>query len=284
MKLGTVKMYAPEQWGSLEMFSKFYSGTYTLSPSGKRAVSGAMNHFQKGLILRDLALKLIPNLEMDEIELNQHGYTHAINSKEISAVIESIFLEFYSSVDCTRKVITEIYSKKYRGIPDSTRRYFAKIKAQEVDEKFPEQLIIAVVEAVWFDDFREIRDELTHRDTGSCHKDAVTGKIRYSHPGIHINGKILVLDDIFQKIEQMISNVNLFIGRVFSYLLTQLKDERMLQYCGIFNGRVYSRYVSPSEAVDFHGGVCDSKKWFDLEGNPTCIFAHECGAYKRANK
>jgi hypothetical protein len=285
MKLGAVRIYAPEHWGSLEKFSSFYSGTYNLSSLGKKSVSGAVNHFGKGLLLRDLALKLIPNLEMDEAELNQHGFTHAINSRELSAIVEGVIIEIYSSLDCTRKVITEIYSN-YRGLPDSTRRFFERIKndRSKIDKGFPEQLILAVAEADWYEELRKIRDELTHLDTGSCHKDRETGKVVYTHMGLQVNGKPLVIDDVIQKLEQIISDVNQFTGQVFAYLLTQLKDERMLQHCGIFNGRMYTRYVSPSEAVDFHSGVCDAKRWFDLEENPTCRYADECGAYKNANK
>jgi hypothetical protein len=282
MKLGSVRMYAPEQWGSLQKFNKFYSGTYSLCESGKRSVSGAINHFHKGLVLKDLALKLIPNLEADEDELNQRGHTHAINAKELSAVVEGVILELYSSVDCTRKVISEIY-KDYQGIPDSTRKFFNKVRADEVDKRFPEELRIAVKEADWYEGFRRIRDELTHLDTGRCMKDRDTGKIRYMHSGFIIDGKCLIINDIFHKLEQTIVEVNQFIGRVFAYLLTQLKDERMSQICGIFDSRVYTRYVSPSEAVDFNGGVCESKLWFDLEENPTCIFADNCGAYKNGS-
>jgi hypothetical protein len=281
-----VRTYAPEYWGSLEKFSRFYSGTYSFSPLGQRSVSGAINHFRKGLTLRDLAIKLIPNLEIDESELKQHGFTHAINSRELSAVVEGVIMEIYSSLDCTRKIITEIYSK-YRGVPaNSTRKFFAKIKndKDKVDERFPQQLIFAVDEAVWYEELRRIRDELTHLDTGSCHKDKETGKVMYMHTGLGFDEKSLIIDDIMQKMEQIIDDVNQFTGRVFAYLLTQLKDEPMIQVCGFFNARVYTRYVSPSEAVDFHGGVCDAKRWFELEENPTCVYANECGAYKNSNK
>jgi hypothetical protein len=283
MKPGTVRIYAPEQWGSLEKFRGFYSGTYSFSESEKRAVSGAINHFHKGLLLRDLALKLIPKLEIDEAELNEYGFTHAINSRELSAIVEGVIIEIYSSLDCIRKVITEIYSN-YRGIPNSTRKFFKNIKNKKIDERFPEQLVCAVNEATWYEEFCRIRDELTHLDTGNCHKDKETEKIQYMHTGLKIDGKILIIDDLIQKLEQLISDVNQFTGRVFSYLLTQLKDERILQHCGIFNGRMYTRYVASSEAVDFHGGVCDARKWFELEENPTCPYADECGAYKNANK
>ena len=283
MKAGTVRMYAPEQWGTLQKFQKFYSSTHSLSDTGRRSVSGAINHFHKAITLRDLAIKLVPNLEEDEKELNEHGYSRAINSKEISAVIEGVILELYSSLDCTRKVVSEIF-KNYQGIPDSTRKYFQNIEKGKIDSNFPEQLIIAVKEATWYNGFRMIRDELTHHDTGSCHKDRDTGKIRYMHTGINIKGKSLIIDDIFEKLDQTFSEVNQFVGRVFAHLYSELNDEPVTQICGIFDGRAYTRLVSPSQAIDFHGGVCESYKWFDLDEHPTCIFANECGAYKNANK
>lgn len=283
MKSGTARIFAPEQWGTLEKFSKFYSGTFELKKSGQRSVSGAINHFHKCLILKQLALKLIPNLEKDEAELAQNGYTNAVNSKELSAVIESAILELYSSVDCTRKVITEIYSKKYQGVPNSTRKYFGNINGEKIDKEFPEQLIIAVKEAQWFEEFRELRDELTHLDTGSCHKDKETGKIRYMHSGFSVNGKALIIEDILHQVDQYIAGVNQFTGRVFAFLLEQLEDKPIIQFCGIFNGRMYTRLVSPYEAKDFHSGTCEAKKWFELDENPSCIFVNECGAYKNAN-
>ena len=283
MKLGTVRMYAPEEWGTLEKFSKFYGTTHTFSKTGKRALSGTTNHFRKADTLRNLAHKIVPELALEAKELDENGFSEGISSAELSAVIEAIVLELYASLDCTRKVITEIYAK-YQGVPDSTRKYFQNIQKGKIDPEFPEQLVLAVTEASWYTGFRIIRDELTHLDSGSCSKDRETGKVRYMHSGIKINGKPLIIEDIFEKIDQSFNEVNQFIGRVFAYLYSSLKDEATTQLCGIFGGRAYTRTVTPSQAIDFHGGVCSSYKWFELEGNPTCIFAEQCGAYKNANK
>lgn len=277
----TVLIYTPDQWGNLERFIRFYNHTHNFKKTGNRAVSGTANHFYKALTLKELALKLAPTLAKDEAELNKYGHTNAVNSKELSAVIESIILELYSSVDCSRKVLTEIYTG-YKGIPDSTRKFFKNIASGNIDNRLPKQIISAVEEAEWFNSFRIIRDELTHLDTGSCYKDKSTGKIRYMHTGLQINGQPLVIEDIFEKIDQTISEVNQFIGKIFAYLNSELKDEPITQFCGIFNGRMYMRHVSPHDSIDFHSGICESHKWFDLEGNPTCIFSETCGAYKKA--
>lgn len=282
MKNPTVLTFAPEQWGQLERFSKFYAATFPLSVIGKRSVSGAVNHFHKAFVLKSLATKLASNIELDRQELEENGYTPAVNARELSAVIESIVTELYSSLDCTRKVLSEIY-KKYRGVPDSTRKFFQNANAGKFDSEFPEFLLDAIKEAKWYPKLQKFRDELTHSDIGSCHLDKETDKIFYMHTGLGEKDKSLVIDDIFIKIEEFVNNVNTFTEKVFWFLNQQLKDEEIFQMCGIFYGRIYSRYVSPHNATDFNSGRCDAYRWFEKEDNPSCPFMKTCGAYKNAN-
>ena len=129
-------MFIPERWGQLERFTHLCSGTFKFTPTTQKALSGASNHFRKALTFKNLAVKLIPNLDIDEKELEAHGYSSAQNSRELSGVIEGIILELYSSIDCTRKVIHEIY-EKYRGIPDSTRKLFQNAFDDKIDERIP---------------------------------------------------------------------------------------------------------------------------------------------------
>lgn len=284
MRLGNVRIYAPEQWGTLQKFVKFYRNTFALSNTGRRCVSGAQNHFHKASTLYDLAQKLAPNVELDDKELNEKGFSHAANASELSAVIESIMLELYSSVDCARKVVTEVCQKEWKlqGIPDSTRKLFKKVKDGEVSLQFPEPLKIAISEAVWYEEFRVIRDELTHQDTGRCHRNRETNVVSYMHPGITSHGRSLVVDDIFKYINDLFSGVNQFLGRVFAYLYSTLNDDPVRQICGIFQGRAYSRFVRPSEAIDFDGGVCAVKAAILSEENPDCPFMNTCKAFEKA--
>src|SRR5690242_3339731 len=124
MENPTLIRFAPNRWGQLERFAQLHSGTFQFTPTTQKALSGATNHFHKAITLKNIAIKLVPNLELDEKELEARGFTSALNSKELSAVIEGVILELYSSIDCTRKVISEIYGK-YPGIPKvSTRKLF----------------------------------------------------------------------------------------------------------------------------------------------------------------
>ncbi len=284
MKLSSVRIYAPEQWGTLEKFTKFYSHSFELSRTGQRCVSGAQNHFHKASTLNQLAQKLAPNLDLDDQELTDKGYSHAVNTSELSAVVESILLELYSSIDCARKVITEICAKEWKiqGVPDSTRKLFKKVNDGKMDANFPEQIEIAIKEATWYDKFRIIRDELTHQDTGNCHKDSDTKVIRYMHSGITEGGRSLIIEDIFSYVDEIFSGVNHFLGRIFAFLYSMLKDEPVRQICGIFQGRAYSRFVRPSEAIDFNGGICAVKEVLMQDENPDCAFMGTCKAFEKA--
>ena len=282
--MANVRVYAPDEWGTLERFSRFYESTFQLSNTGKRCVSGAQNHFHKAHTFCNLAEKLVPNLKIDENELLKKGFTRAENASELSAVIESIFLELYSALDCARKVITEICGKlwKIQGVPDSTRKMFEYVKKERMTSSFPKEIISTFKNATWYEQFRRIRDELTHQDTGRCYKDSKTGVVTYNHDGIVFNGKGLVIENIFQYISELVSGVNNFLGHVFSYFYAQLSDQPVRQICGFFQGRVYSRLVKPSEAFDFNGGICSVKEALKNPLNPACPFMESCGAYKNA--
>jgi hypothetical protein len=281
----TVRTFAPEQWGQVDRFVNLYGKTF---PDFKRtehiAVSGVINHLRKAIILRDLAVKLRPNLDLDLMQLEKKGYSPALNSSEFSAVIEGVFTEMYSSLDCTRKVVVAIH-RNARGMPtDSTRKLFRKIQNGELDGVLHVALVAAFKNAAWYENFRKMRDELTHGDVGTCHLDKTTGKVSYMHRGLGNQARALVIEDVFERVESNLDDVNLFLGRVFQYLNTLLSAEPVFQMCGIFSGRVYTREVNPSEPVNFDSGMCTSYQWFDLEGNPACPFSPTCGAYKRAKE
>ena len=165
-----VRTFVPELWGEVDLFRHFHVGTHTFNADTKKAISGIKNHFQKALILHQLALKLLPNLSLDEEELQSKGYTAAANAEEFSAVLEEVFTELYSSIDCTRKVIVSIY-RRTRGLPDSTHKLFQKVRSNRLGSDFPTELKQAISESDWYDELRAIRDELTHSDIGNCRID-----------------------------------------------------------------------------------------------------------------
>jgi hypothetical protein len=276
-----VRVFAPEIWGQLDRFKQFYAATYRFKPDAIKAVAGIDNHFQKAMTLRRVAEKLAPNLHLDNEELAQKGYTAALNSQEFSAVIEEVFTELYSSVDCTRKIIFAIHGKCQR-VPDSTRKLFERAFKGQLGSDFPKELLEALKSSVWFKELMSIRDELTHSTTGACHLQEGTNKIRYIHHGIRQVDNVLVIDDVFEKLDEFFDSVNRFLGQVFRFLNAGLLTTSVDVVCAFAFDRIYMRKLAIAESVDFNSGTCASFHWFDKEPDRRCLLADDCGAYHRA--
>lgn len=272
-----VIVFYPEYWGTLEKFQKFYFNTYHFKRFMQAVVSGSANHFHKAQYLKSIALEISPKLAEDESELEEHGYTDAKRSKELSALIESVILELYSSLDCTRKIISEIY-KTHQGIPDSTHKLFNSMFEGKVTETVPLEIRDTFRAASsWYPELLRIRDVLTHSDVGSCHL-SKDGKIRYANFATGDGKRPFTKEDIFQYLDTLQEQINRFTGSIFAYLNTTLRDDEVQQVCGFFGGLVYTRHIKPSEAIDFNGGRCNN--WFDSPGKPRCPFADTCEAHK----
>ena len=121
MKVSNWKVIAftPDRWGTLERFQHFYAATYTFDTDTQKALPGAANHLNKALILLQIARQHAAKLPEDRAQLREHGCTSAQRGRELSALIESVLLDLYSSVDCTRKVVTFLYQK-----PFSTHEFY----------------------------------------------------------------------------------------------------------------------------------------------------------------
>ena len=275
----TARMFAPEAWGQVDIFKQFYPATYNFKPHMKQVISGVDSHFHKALTFNNLAKKLVPNMLIDQEELNTNGFTSAGNSQEVSAVIEEVFTELYSSVDCARQVIVAVYDK-CQGMPkDSTRKLFRYAKEELLRDDFPRQLKIALQQTDWYEELRDIRDALTHANIGRSRQDPLTKSVSYSHDGLR--GGTLHFTDVFAKIDTFIKGVNAFLGAVFNFLNTGLSKTPIDVPCGIFFGRFYLRKIRYAEKIDFHSGACQSRQWFDSLPDFCCPFSKECGAYNR---
>ncbi len=281
MITATVRTFAPELWGQVDIFRHFHIGTHKFNSDTTKAITGVTNHFQKALILNQLAIKLRPNLFIDEAELQSKGYTSASNAKEFSAVLEEVFTELYSSIDCTRKIVVSIY-RHTRGLSDSTRKLFQKVRSGHINNDFPSELKQVIASADWFDELLAIRDELTHSDIGTCFIDRDTKLVTYMHTGIHHEGKPLIINDVMGRIHFLIESINKFLGVVFHFLNAQLKVTTIDMLCGIFFGRGYLRKLTLAPSIDFNSGICQSYTWFDNDSQFRCPLANSCGAYASA--
>jgi hypothetical protein len=89
----TVRIFAPELWGQVELFSNLCSETYKFNEREQRAVAGVRQHFDKAITFQTLAAKLRPNLQIDLAQLNAQGFTPAEHSREPATVIEAVITE-----------------------------------------------------------------------------------------------------------------------------------------------------------------------------------------------
>ncbi|APH39480.1 hypothetical protein [Methanohalophilus halophilus] len=278
-----VIMFAPNTWGEVLKFKHFAHPTYNFYPYGFSELVGVDGHFEKYTVLIGIAKRLVPRLAEDEEQLTKNGYSTAIHAKELTVIIEAIFCEFYSVLDCTRQVIHTIYGK-YRGANvKKTSRLFKNAADEKIDERVPVEIRKALAESYgdWFPRLRDIRTAIVHSGIGFC-SESKDGKISYFHDELgRKNGNVLAVNDIFEDISIYAEKVNMFIGCVFHTLNQTLDDVDTIQTCGIFGSFIYQRSVSPYEARDFHSGKCKSYESFEKGAMPRCPFAGTCGAYKR---
>lgn len=275
----TIRTFTPERWGQIDRFVTFFSASFPEASSiERRTVSGVGNHLRKALVLKALALRLLPNLSIDREQLNSKGYTPGEHAVELAAVVENVFLELYSSVDCARKVVSCRYP--LRGIPDSTRKMFARAKSGTLDQVLPKPLVSAFKEADWYPPLRVLRDELTHANIGSVHEDHTTGLVSYMHTGLGSRHGALVIENIFARMDADIDAVNRFLGAVFMELNSLLKDVATIQMCGMHQGKALMRTIRPEPVITFDSGRCLAMNWIEVDGKPTCPLL--CGAYYRA--
>jgi len=275
----TIRTFAPERWGQIDKFATFFAVSFPEATSiERRAVSGVRNHFSKALVLRALAIRILPTLAIDRQQLNDRGYTPGDNAVELAAVVENVFTELYSAVECARKVLSGRYP--VRGMPDSTRRAFARARGGALDKVLPAELLSAFKEADWYDPLRVLRDEITHSDLGSVSQDATTRKVSYMHTGLGTAERAFIIEDIFGRMDADLDAVNLFLGKVFHHLNTLLKDAPTVQLCGIHQGKALIREIRPDPVVTFDSGKCLAVAWIEVDGKPTCPLL--CGAYWRA--
>ncbi len=276
---GNVILFYPEKWGEVTKFRHFFHSTYKFNPTVHSALGGVEGHFQKYSILIRLADHLVPNLVEDKEELEKHGQSDCLRSKELAAIIETLFCELYSAVDCARQVVGGVYGK-YQGIPsNSTSKLFQNASDNKLDARIPIEIIneLKIANTDWFPELRRIRNKVIHSDVGSCAEQ--DGKIVYWNNHL-IEEKSNVIEDSLNEIRKYAEKVNKTLGIIFRSLNSTLANKEMIVFCGIFDGLVYERIVESGKVKDFNSGICKSYKWFEKEDRKTCPFSNICGAYK----
>jgi len=274
-------MFAPQEWTPARRFSFFLGPPFSISRGLVQATRAAENRRQKHGILAGLANQLRLGLAEDYQELDDVGFTSAARSKRFSAVVETMFLELYSSLDAVRSALFEAY-RRVRGVQNkSTNRLFQRAHEDGYGPEFPEPVRQALSAAYssWYQELRRIRVELSHGNIGSCHIDLASGKVIYMHDGLGTDQRALVIDDLEAKVNELSNCVFALVDEVFLCLCSQLEPVEVVVPCGVFRERLYERTVSYDDNLDLHSGVCFSKRWFENEPDHLCPVRTRCGAY-----
>ena len=130
-KQALVVSFFPPRSGEIDRFSHFYSTTYKFDERMGNILKGIGGHFHKAILLEELAESIAPDLKKDREELNAKGHTGNKNGARFAAVIETICCELYSSIDCTRQIVAEIYDG-FQGVTSKSTNCGAYKRAKEV--------------------------------------------------------------------------------------------------------------------------------------------------------
>ncbi len=134
---------------------------------------------------------------------------------------------------------------------------------------FSEALKPLIETAPWYWLLLHLRDELTHLATGGVHLKPETGLVWYVHHRLKEGDKPLVIEDTFGWLYEMIAEVNRFLGAAFHHLNGTLADKPIFQICGMVQGRVLHRWLSPIGESPFDSGACGAGVWFEQpDGKP----------------
>lgn len=277
--------FAPERWGQVERFRRLWPSTYKFDLDDIAYVSGVEAHFHKFQVFRGLANELLPKLAKDREELDRDNFTNATEARKLAAVVEAMFGELYSMLDCTRRTLTLIYPKCTPNVDRGLGRFLGDASDDAWAPGIPPRLKDSLRDTSWFSTCLELRNQSVHSDPGNCHADK-GGKISYMSSKIISEGKgakAQVVNDILGNLDSWLDAANQTTGRVFRALNETLKDNEVQMPCGIFNFRFYERTVKPSEATTFNGGRCKSRSWFDAAPDENkCPLRDRCGAYRAA--
>lgn len=272
--------FAPEDWTAVRRFGAFIGPPF----SDREVIKGtrtAASHLEKFDVLANLATRLAPNLRRDREELDRDGFTPAINSREFAALMEVLICELYAALDGARRALFGAYRSVSAVQNESTRKLFRRAAENRYGPEFPEdvRLALANASATWFPGLCELRTEITHGHTGSCHLNTSTGHVSYLHDGLGTRKQAKVIPDIIGHVNETALATAALTEAVFGHLYGRLETVEKRVTCGIHQGRLYERLASPEPALSRHSGRCSSHIWFEDHPGLECPLRNACGAY-----
>jgi hypothetical protein len=289
LRAGFIQNFAPETWTAGHKFHEFMGPPFRIDSALRAGVASVLAHQNKHCLLADIANEFASTLDEDEAELEANGYTPARRTRSFAALSETMVAEQYAMLDGFRKVVHSIF-RRVQGIQDaSTQKLFKRasdgaygpVPASQVGaEMFPElNTRLAAAHADWFPLLCQVRTLTTHGRTGNCHRDRATRRISYRYrmgadPDVHIEDIVAWLNDTFGSVCKL---TEWFFARCFA----ELDAIERPVLCGLYNGRIYERFVAATATLSSDDGRCLSRGWFDTDPGCECPKRSACAAYNR---
>jgi len=275
--------FAPDTWSPLEKLSNFVGPPLPNDSNVRMGLRDCLQHLNKVQVFERVAAKLRPSLAEDRRELEQFGGTQNLNASEYAATHEAMLSSLYSAIDGLRTFIFGAY-RRVQGVQNgSNGKLLQRATDRQYGPGFPEEvrLLLDQANTTWFPSFRELRTELTHGSTGTCHYREDSNTVVYTNNGIIRDGKGLWIDDFESAVRSWKTGVVNLTEAICEFHFRQLEPVVSLHHCGMYHYRWYGRLVGPSPSVSFADGHCLSYDWFEVEREHFCPMASQCGAYSR---
>jgi prepilin-type processing-associated H-X9-DG protein len=275
--------FAPETWSSLQKLLNFIGPPLPSDSNVRVGLRDCSQHLSKVDVFQRIAMKLRPALIEDRKELEEFGGTQNLNASEFAATHEAMLCSLYSAIDGLRTFLFGTY-RRIQGVQNgSNGKLFQRASDRQYGAGFPEELraLLDQANTIWFPSFRELRTELTHGSTGSCHYRQESNTVLYTNNGIIRDGKSLWIENFESAVNRWHTGAANLIEAICEFHFRQLDPVITLHHCGMYHYRWYGRLVGPSPNVSFADGHCLSYDWFEVEREHFCPLANRCGAYLR---
>lgn len=275
--------FAPDTWSALRKLQYFVGPPLAKNGYIRIGLRDCENHLEKVSVLWRVAEQLRSGLVLDRKELAHFGATKNLHSQEFAAVCEAIVCALYSALDGLRVFIFGAYHGVKRVQNESNEKLLKRAKLNEYGCEFDEEIRVLLADAYdsWFPSLRQLRTELIHGSTGSCHLDANTNLVGYINSGIKQDGRSYIQDDIEKLLFGFEGSIRKLFEDIATIHLARLTPELQFKICGSYLGRWYGRMVAISPTISFNDGHCLSYDWFETEEGLFCPLAERCAAYQR---
>ena len=175
--------YAPDSWHFSRKFLAFAGPPFQADAELIKGTSAVVAHREKYELLGGIANDLVPKVQQEAAEFEEHGYSSGAQGRALAAIAETMFAELYACLDGLRRVVYSVYRRTRSVQNKSTLKLFELAAAGKYGPEFPAEFRDRLTAAyeTWFPQLRKIRTEITHGETGRCWANLKEDRIQYSH-------------------------------------------------------------------------------------------------------